>query len=65
MPIIIRKTDEAYLAEVTPPHGAGKPWSSPQPMSRDELVAALVRIGCHQNNIGDAFSDADPGWLDR
>lgn len=34
-------------------------------MSRDELVAALQEIGCHQTDIGDAFFEADPDWLNR
>jgi hypothetical protein len=57
--------DGAYGAKVTPPHGGGKPWSSPHSMSRVDLVAALRRIGCHQMDIGDAFFEADPDWLDR
>jgi hypothetical protein len=65
VPIVIRRTGESYVAEVTPPHGEGKPWSSPHPMTRDDLVAALRQIGCHQTDIGDAFFEADPGWLHR
>ena len=38
---------------------------SAQPMSRDDLVAALLRIGCHQTDIGDAFDEADPAWFER
>jgi hypothetical protein len=33
-------------------------------MSRAELVAALLGLGCHQTDIGDAFYVADPDWLD-
>jgi hypothetical protein len=64
VPITIRRVGELYAAEVTPPHADGKPWSSPRPMSRDELVAELRSIGCHETDIGDAFFDADPGWFD-
>jgi hypothetical protein len=64
-PIIIRRAAEsAYVAEVTPPHGEGEQWSSPHPMSRDDVVAAPRQIGCQQTDIGDAFFEADPGWLD-
>ncbi len=65
MPINIRQADEMYEADVSPPHAEGIPWSSPHPMSRDDLVAELRRIGCHQTDIGDAFFEADPGWLAR
>jgi hypothetical protein len=63
MPIVIRKDGEFYMAEVTPPHGQGVAWSTPQPMSRDELIEALRERGCHQADIGDAFYEADPHWL--
>lgn len=65
MPITIRRVGETYLAEVTPPHGDGVSWSSPRPVGRDDLVAALRQMGCHQTDIGDAFFDADPDWLNR
>jgi hypothetical protein len=63
MPIVIEKVNDLYLAEVTPPHGGGARWSSEEPMSRDELIAALTARGCHQTDIGDAFYMADPDWL--
>jgi hypothetical protein len=63
--INIRQAGDLYVADVTPPHAQGVRWSSPHPMSRDELVAELLRVGCHQTDIGDAFFDADLGWLDR
>jgi hypothetical protein len=34
-------------------------------MSAEELVGELRSRGCHQTDIGDAFYDADPQWLDR
>lgn len=65
MAIVIEKVGERYVAEVTPPHGRGSAWSSPEPMSRDDLIAALKACGCHQTDIGDAFYEADPDWLDE
>jgi hypothetical protein len=65
MPIVIQKVNGQYVGDVTPPHGGGVPWSAAEPMSRDALIAALVARGCHQTDIGDAFYEADPGWLDR
>jgi hypothetical protein len=34
-------------------------------MQRDELIDKLRALGCHQTDIGDAFSEADPDWLGR
>ena len=65
MAIIITRIGQHYSAEVTPPHGGGKPWSTSEPMSTDDLVDALRERGCHQTDIGDAFYDADPEWLTR
>jgi hypothetical protein len=30
-----------------------------------ELIDRLVELGFHQQDIGDAFYDADPDWLTR
>jgi hypothetical protein len=63
MTIEISRVGDRYRAAVTRPHGE-RQWTSPQPMSRAELVAALLGLGCHQTDIGDAFYVADPDWLD-
>ena len=34
-------------------------------MVQGQLVQALLQLGCHQTDIGDAFEDADPGWALR
>jgi hypothetical protein len=65
MPIVIKKENGGYTARVTPPHGRGAEWSTPQPMFRDELIAALRERGCHQTDIGDAFYETDREWLER
>jgi hypothetical protein len=65
MPIVIKRSGDRYEAEVTPPHGRGVPWSSSEPMTRDELSEALQARGCHPTDIGDAFYEADPEWLMR
>jgi hypothetical protein len=62
---LIRKEGELYTAMVTPPEGRGIPWSSPTPMTADELIDALLERGCHQTDIGDAFYEADPDWVER
>jgi hypothetical protein len=63
MSITITKVGSEYVAEVTPPHGSGTRWTSPRPVTRDDLIATLREMGCHQTDIGDAFYVADPAWL--
>ena len=65
MPIAIVRMGSLYEATVTPPHGGGVPWSTDSPMTRQDLIAALRGRGCHQTDIGDAFYEADPDWLQR
>ena len=65
MPITISRSGDGYLAEVTPPHGGGTAWATPEPMRARQLVRALLDRGCHQTDIGDAFYEADPEWIVR
>jgi hypothetical protein len=65
MAIAIKRVGSLYEATVTRPHGDGSDWTTPRPLTRDELVAALRERGCHQTDIGDAFYEADPEWLLR
>jgi hypothetical protein len=61
VPITIQRVgDGSYSAEVTPSHGGGTPWATPEPMSRQGVITALRDRGCHQTDIGDAFYAADP-----
>jgi hypothetical protein len=62
VPIAIVRTGDLYEATVSPPHGRGVEWTSPQPMTAEALVEALLDCGCHRTDIGDAFYDADPEW---
>jgi hypothetical protein len=64
MSITITKVGSKYVAEVTPPHGSGTPWTSARPVTRDDLIATLRELGCHKTDIGDGFHAADPSWLD-
>ncbi len=57
-----QRVDELYEAMVTPQHGGSEAWSTPRPMPRDALIAALRDRGCHRSDIGDAFYEADPEW---
>lgn len=65
MAVTIEKVDGGYVARVTPPHGDGQPWASDRPQSAEALASELLARGCHQTDIGDAFFDADPGWLSK
>lgn len=58
-----------YSAEVfnLPPNLSWvKPeWATDRPMSVDALIQELLARGFHQTDIGDAFYDADPDWLNK
>ena len=65
MTIVVRKTPEGYLAQVTPPHGGPSDWSSAEPMGLADLIDQLRALGCHQTDIGDALYEADPDWVSK
>ena len=65
MAILIRRVGDLYEAEVIPPQGDVGPWRSPKAMTSDALIDALLSLGCHQTDIGDAFYEADPDWVSR
>jgi hypothetical protein len=58
--ILIRRVGDLYEAEVIKPQGDVDAWRSSQPMDSDSLIDALIALGCHQTDIGDAFYEADP-----
>jgi len=62
--ILIKTAEGGYTAQVTPPHGDHL-WATARPMSVNELVDALRTLGCHTTDIGDAFYEANPNWLDE
>ena len=63
MAIKIKKINGGYMAKVTPSHGSGSIWETNEPMTSDEIISKLISLGCHQTDIGDAFYEADPDWL--
>jgi hypothetical protein len=65
MAIKVRREGGFSRVTVTPPHGGGRYWSSPEPLTADEVVKRLQELGCHQTDIGDAMFEADPLWLNR
>lgn len=60
MAIVISRRGAMYEAKITPPHGT---WHTARPLDPVQLSNELLRIGCHQTDIGDAFFAADPDWL--
>jgi hypothetical protein len=40
-------------------------FSSIAPMTKGEVIDSLLGCGWHQQDIGDAFYEADPDWVDR
>ena len=62
MAILIKSTALGYEAVATPPH-VKTPWQTNAPSPARELIAALLELGCHQTDIGDAFYAANPNWL--
>ncbi len=65
MPIKVNRVGDLYTATVTPPHGNGKLWSSPEPMTASKLIDVLRELGAHTTDITDALYEADPFWLNR
>ena len=65
MAITVTRVADMYLADVTPPHGCGITWSTPEPMGVNELIQELLNRGCHQTDVGDALYDADAAWVLR
>jgi hypothetical protein len=65
MTIRITRVRDTYVAEVTPPHGGDRAWTTTEPLRARELIEELSRRGCHQTDIGDAFYEADEAWLLR
>jgi hypothetical protein len=63
MSITIHRVGDLYEATVTPPHSQVA-WSTPRPMSADALDRQLYEIGCHPTDVGDAFYEADPEWIE-
>lgn len=40
-------------------------WATSAPMSANELIRELLERGHQKTDIGDAFYEADPGWLNE
>jgi hypothetical protein len=62
MPLLIKITDQGYLAEAKYNHYHIN-WKNDKPLPAKQLIRKLLDIGCHQQDIADAFQEANPGWL--
>lgn len=65
MQLRIERHENGYTASVTPSHGDNLRWEQSEPIGQGALIDALVELGFHQQDIGDAFYEADPDWLNR
>ena len=65
MPIKIHRLQDGYIATVTPSKYKNVSWSSEQPTPSKELIDQLLELGYHLQDIVDAFTDADPAWMDH
>ena len=54
---------DTYEATVTRPEGDVDSWKTKSPISSNSLIEELTKLGCHQTDIGDAFYEANPNWL--
>jgi len=57
--IKIKIVENGYNAKVTPPHGNNSYWESTAPMTADQIIEQLLKLGCHQTDIGDALYEAE------
>lgn len=65
MHVRIQRVDDGYTATVSPSHGDNVRWETSAAVDQGVLIDALTELGFHQQDIGDAFYEADPGWLER
>jgi hypothetical protein len=64
MPIkIVHVGAGKYTASVTPSKYRNLAWSTDAPVEPRTLIDRLLELGYHQQDIGDAFYEANPDWL--
>ncbi len=66
MPIVIHFDIDSheYTASATPPESKEE-WRTESPISLQELIRKLEKLGCHTKDISDELHRVDPGWLTR
>ena len=63
--LTIKKNEEGLFEAVASPPHVEKVWVSPGGYTAAELAAMLVDLGCHPRDVGDAFYEPDPDWLEE
>lgn len=65
--IKIQRVGEFYsvVAVANGRSGRASSFSGNAPMTKRQVIDSLLECGWHQQDIGDAFYDADPDWVDR
>lgn len=64
MSLIIKKCNNRYFTEVSYEYYKIY-WKNTEPLTARELVDKLLEIGCHQQDIADAFSEINPNWIEE
>lgn len=62
--ITVKRFDGLYSVVATSIDGRGD-YATEQPVSRETAIGSLLALGWHQRDVGDAFYEADPDWVDR
>ncbi|HKO19170.1 MAG TPA: hypothetical protein VJU82_09825 [Acidobacteriaceae bacterium] len=68
MTIRIQKvSDDLYTAKVIMPDmpAVKSEWSTEEPLTGHQLCKALIELGCHQTDIGDALYQQDANWVQK
>ena len=60
-------SDDLYIAKVTLPDmpAVTNEWSTTEPLTGNQLCDALLELGCHQTDIGDALYEQDQNWVEK
>jgi hypothetical protein len=60
-------SDDLYTAKVTLPGvpAVKNAWSTTEPLTGNQLCNALLKLGCHQTDIGDALYEQDRNWVEK
>lgn len=65
MSIRIERVQAGYTALVTPSPRLPAAWSTDEPMGSRQLTERLLELGYHLQDVVDAFTFADPDWMNR
>lgn len=65
MRLRILRLEAGFVATVVSSDGSAIEWEQATPVVAREIIDALGARGWHQQDIGDAFYEADPDWVGR